>query len=224
MIKLLLNIISLLFLVSSSVSALETERNNLDSNSYINSENNSTLVYNSSFGESFTNYTEDGIFVISYSKSDKFKYRQTLIIKNDGVYVIEIYQYLKIFLFITKESTFTFEKPLLRYPLPLVAGTKWVWEGNEYSDGDTNKVKVNGTVFEKETIYTKAGEFEAMKVESIVVGSANVKNTVTEWYVNDLGLVKANIIVEGGGVMGLIRDILGYGTIEFEITEIRKHK
>jgi len=27
---------------------------------------------------------------------------------------------------------------------------------------------------------------------------------------------------EGGGVMGFLRNILGYGTIEFELKEIRK--
>jgi hypothetical protein len=35
-------------------------------------------------------------------------------------------------------------------------------------------------------------------------------------------MIKAKIIIEGGGVMGFLRDILGYGTIEFELKEIRK--
>src|ERR1039458_7364604 len=49
--------------------------------------NNITLVYESTFGESITKYLKDGEFTISSSKADKFKYRQTLIIKEDGVYV-----------------------------------------------------------------------------------------------------------------------------------------
>ena len=36
-----------------------------------------------------------------------------------------------------------------------------------------------------------------------------------------LGLIKAKIIIDGGGVMGLLRDVLGYGTLEFELAEIR---
>ena len=184
--------------------------------------NNITLVYESTFGESITRHIKDGEFIINSSKADKFKYRQTLIIKEDGVYVKETYQFLNIFLFIKKEATFTYNKPLLRFPLPLLPGMTWVWEGKEYSDGGTCKVKVTGKALNKESIMTKAGKFEAIKLESIVEGSSNSKNKVTEWYAEGIGLIKAKIIIEGGGLMGTLRDILGYGTIEFELKEIRK--
>ncbi|MHB8906077.1 MAG: TapB family protein, partial [Melioribacteraceae bacterium] len=107
-------------------------------------------------------------------------------------------------------------------PLPLNLGVEWKWEGDEYSDGDTNKVKVTGKAFDKEFVMTKAGRFEAIKLESIIEGSANAKNRVTEWFAEGIGLIKAKIIIEGGGVMGFLRDLLGYGTIEFELKEIRK--
>ncbi|MCL4547116.1 MAG: hypothetical protein M1495_00925 [Bacteroidetes bacterium] len=198
------------------------EKNVIRSSSYFPVNNGLTLVYNSSFGESVTKYSQDGEFTINSSEADKFKYRQTLIIKNDGVYVNETYQYLKIFLFIKKEATFTYGKPLLRFPLPLLPGMEWKWEGDEYSDGATNKVTVTGKALEKEFVVTKAGTFEAIKLESIVEGSANAKNRVTEWFAEGIGLIKAKIIIEGGGVMGILRDILGYGTIEFELKEIRR--
>ena len=121
-----------------------------------------------------------------------------------------------------KEATFTYNKPLLRFPLPLSPGVKWKWEGIEYSDGEPTNVKVTGKAFNKEFITTKAGKFEAIKLESLVEGSANSKNRVTEWFAKGIGLIKAKIIIEGGGVMGTLRDILGYGTIEFELKEIRK--
>ena len=184
--------------------------------------NNITLVYESTFGESITKYLKDGEFTISSSKADKFKYRQTLIIKEDGVYVKETYQLLNIFLFIKKEGTFTYNKPLLRFPLPLSPGMAWEWEGEEYSDGVTCKVKVTGKALNKESVITKAGTFEAIKLESVVEGSSDAKNRVTEWYAEGIGLIKAKIIIEGGGLMGTLRDILGYGTIEFELKEIRK--
>ncbi len=205
-----------------SGSSSTTEKTDINSNSYFPVNNSITLVFNSSFGESTTNYSQDGEFIVSSSKADKFKYRQTLIIKEDGVYVKETYQYLKIFLFIKKEATFTYGKPLLRFPLPLLPGMEWEWEGDEYSDGDTNKVKVTGKAVDKEVVMTKAGKFEAIKLESVVEGSGNSKNRVTEWFVEGIGLIKAKIIIEGGGVMGFLRDILGYGTIEFELTEIRR--
>jgi len=190
--------------------------------SYFPANINITLIYKSSFGESITKYYRDGEFTVSSSEADKFKYIQTFIIKNDGVYVKETYQYIKIFLFIKKESSFTYGKPLLRFPLPLYPGMQWTWEGDEYSNGDTNKVKVTGKAVNKEFVDTKAGRFEAIKLESFVEGSGGAKNRVTEWYSEGIGMIKAKIVIEGGGVMGFLRDILGYGTIEFELKEIRK--
>jgi hypothetical protein len=201
---------------------LASENPVIISNSYFPADNNITLIYESSFGESITKYYQDGGFTISLSQADKFKYKQTLIIKNDGVYVKETYQYLKIFLFIKKESSFTYGRPLLRFPLPLSPGMQWSWEGDEYSNGDTNKVKVTGKAINKEFVDTKAGRFEAIKLESFVEGSGGAKNRVTEWYSEGIGMIKAKIVIEGGGVMGFLRDILGYGTIEFELKEIRK--
>jgi hypothetical protein len=81
---------------------------------------------------------------------------------------------------------------------------------------------ITGKVLNKEFVITKAGTFEAIKLESVVESSSNEKNKVTEWYAEGIGLIKAKIIIEGGGIMGFLRDILGYGTIEFELKEIRK--
>lgn len=214
-------ITQLLFLFAI-LSSISLPKEKIIINSYFPANNSITLVYKSSFGESFSKYFQDGEFTISSSEADKFKYRQTLLILDDGVYVKETYQFLKVFLFIKKESTFTYGEPLLRFPLPLLPGMEWTWEGYEYSDGDKNKVKVTGKAFNKEFVITKAGRFEAIKLESIVEGSGNAKNRVTEWFAEGMGLVKAKIIIEGGGVMGFLRDILGYGTIDFELQEIRK--
>ncbi len=212
----------LLLFVTSNDASSDERKSVKNPTSYFPVNDNITLVYESSFGESITRYSQKGELTISSSEANKFKYRQTLIIKDDGVYVEETYQYLKIFLFIKKEATFTYGKPLLRFPLPLSPGLKWEWEGDEYSDGDVNKVKVTGRAIDKEFVTTKAGRFEAIKLESIVEGSDNAKNKVTEWYVEGIGLIKAKILVEGGGITGILRDILGYGTIEFELKEIRK--
>lgn len=200
----------------------DKEKIDLSSKSYFPANNDITLVYESSFDESMTKYFQEDGFIISSSEADKFKYRQNLMIKEEGVYVKETYQYLKIFLFIKKEATYTYGKPLLRFPLPLKPGVEWKWEGDEYSDGDTNTVIITGKVMNKEFVTTKAGKFEAIKIETFVGGSSSSKNRVTEWYVEGIGLIKAKIVIEGGGVMGILRDILGYGTIEFELKEIRK--
>ena len=213
----------LIFLIAALTGAsLIKEKTNLISNSYFPINQNEELVYESSFGETITNYFQDGEFIISTSEADDFKYRQALVIKDDGVYVVETYQFVKIFLFVNKEGTSTYEKPLLRFPLPLLPGMEWKWEGDEYSDGDTNTVMVSGKVLGKGIVKTEAGSFEAIKIESLVEGSSDLKNRVTEWYAEDIGLIKAKVIIEGGGIMGFVRDILGYGTIEFELKEIRE--
>jgi hypothetical protein len=99
---------------------------------------------------------------------------------------------------------------------------EWSGEADEYKEGVNSKVKVTGKALNKEFVITKAGRFEAIKIESIIEGSSNSKNRVNEWYAEGIGLIKAKIIIEGGGIMGFLRNILGYGTIEFELKEIRK--
>jgi hypothetical protein len=202
--------------------SLSNKNNSYVSTVYFPVNSGLTLVYQSSFGESFTNYIQNDSFTISSSKADKFKYRQTMVIKDNGVYAVETYQYLKILLFIKKEATITYNKPLLRFPLPLSPGMKWEWKGNEYSDGNLSYLTVNGQALCKETVITKAGTFNAIKIETIIESSSNGKNIATEWYAEGIGLIKAKIIIEGGGIMGTLRDFLGYGTIEFELKEIRK--
>jgi hypothetical protein len=214
-------IILLIFLIAALSGNSLKKNTDLISNSYFPINQSEELVYESSFGETITNYFRDGEFIISSSEADDFKYRQALVIKDDGVYVVETYQFVKIFLFINKEATSKYGKPLLRFPMPLLPGTEWKWEGDEYSDGDTNKVRITGKVLGKEFVKTDAGSFEAIKIESLVEGSSDLKNRVTEWYAEDIGLIKAKVIIEGGGIMGFVRDILGYGTIEFELKEIR---
>lgn len=190
--------------------------------SYFPMKNDVEMIYKSSFGETITQYFQDGEYAVSSSESDDFKYKQIMIVKDEGIYVTETFQFINVFLFISTESTITYEEPLLRFPLPLSPGMVWVWEGDEYSDGDTNEVKVTGQVMEIEFITTTAGRFETIKLETIIEGSSNTKNRVTEWFAEDIGLIKAEIIIEGGGIMGFLRDLLGYGTINFELEEIRK--
>jgi hypothetical protein len=63
-----------------------------------------------------------------------------------------------------------------------------------------------------------------LKIETTIENSSNSsRNIVTEWYAEKIGLVKAEIVIGGGGLMGIIRDLLGYGTITFELKEIRKN-
>ena len=219
-----INIISLILLFTALGDAsLNKETTSAISNSYFPVNNSIELVYKSSFGECITTYTQNGGSTISSSEADDFEYRQAMSIKEDGIYVTETYQFLKIFLFIKKEATSTYEKPLLRFPLPLLAGAEWTWEGEEYSDGEKYDVNIKGKVLGSENVITKAGTFEAIKLVTIVESSSETINKVTEWYAEGIGLIKAKVIIDGGGFMGFMRDLLGYGTIEFELEEIKNN-
>ena len=181
---------------------------------------NVKLVYESTFGETASTFEKEKNSVISRNTGDKFKYIQELKINEQGVFVLQTYQYIKLFLFITKEKTFTYNKPLLRLPFPVKEGNSWEWKGVEFSDGDSCNVTVNGIVLGKEQITTPSGNFDAYKVETVISSSSGSNNTVTEWYAENVGLVKARIKIDGGGLMGIVSSVLGYSNIEFDLNEI----
>lgn len=196
-----------------------------DGSSYIHNyfPGKAKFIFQSSLGKSVTEYIQFGkdILVIN-NEGAKFKYKQTMLVKDDGIYVTETYQYLKLFLFFKKEGTYTYSKPLLRLPNPLVSGTEWQSESDEYCNGDTCKVKLTGKVGEKEIVKLKCGSYEAIKVEILIEGSSGAKNKITEWYADETGLIKANVRIGGGGLLGLLRDMLGYGDIDFELDSIKR--
>jgi hypothetical protein len=177
-------------------------------------------IYDSSFGETTIKaFMRDGL-VETKSDGDNFKYYQKLIMNESGLFVNETYQRIKLFLFLKKESKISYKKPLLRYSFPLFVGKEWSDEGIEYEDGDSNKVSVRGKVLAEEDLQLKGGKFTALKIETIIESETGSKNIVTEWIAENTGLVKARIEINGGGLMGFARDVLGYGVINFELKEI----
>lgn len=188
---------------------------------YFPTELKKTLIYDSSFGDLELKVTkENNIYLFSYD-SEKFKYRQRLFVNDNGLFVNETYQKIKLLLFITKEGNYVYDKPLLRVPFPVKIGQEWKWDGKEFINDETHTVNLKGKVTKIETITTPAGKFETLKVETTLETSEGTKNILTEWYAKDLGMIKMLVSIEGGGMLGFARDILGYGTILFELKEIR---
>jgi hypothetical protein len=180
-----------------------------------------TLIYDSSFGDLELKITkENNVHLFSYD-SDKFKYRQKLFVNEQGLFVNETYQKIKLLLFITKEGKYVYDKPLLRIPFPVQVGQEWSWDGKEFIDDETHTVNLRGKASKIETITLPAGKFETLKVETTLKTSEGTKNILTEWYAKDLGMVKMLVSIEGGGMLGFARDVLGYGTISFELKEIK---
>jgi hypothetical protein len=188
---------------------------------YFPTEIKKTLIYDSSFGDLELKVTkENNVHLFSYD-SEKFKYRQKLFVNNNGLFVNETYQKIKLLLFITKEGNYVYDKPLLRVPFPVKIGQEWRWDGKEFINDETHTVNLTGKAVKIETITLPAGKFETLKVETTLETSEGTKNILTEWYAKDLGMVKMLVSIEGGGMLGFARDILGYGTITFELKEIR---
>ena len=188
---------------------------------YFPTEIKKTLLYNSSFGDLELKVTkEKNVHLFSYD-SEKFKYRQKLFVNDNGLFVNETYQKIKLLLFITKEGDYVYDKPLLRIPFPVKVGQEWTWDGKEFVNDETHTVNIKGKASKFETIKLPAGIFETLKVETTLETSNGTKNLLTEWYAKDIGMVKMLVSIEGGGMLGFARDILGYGTITFELKEIK---
>ena len=77
---------------------------------------------------------------------------------------------------------------------PPVAGSKWAWKGQDYTQTERNE---NNQVIELETVTVPAGKFRAMKVVSKIDGAATPM-TKTSWYADGVGLVKST--TEGGQI------------------------
>jgi len=188
---------------------------------YFPLDENVKLFYDSQFGEAITTFKKNGKDFIVDNFSDKFIYRQIMNKNEKGVFVKETYQNFKVLPFVTKENTFTYSNPLLRIPKTIT--DEWAWEGTEKSgNDDVRKISVKGKVLGNETIVTQAGTFKTIKIETVVASSDGAKNILTEWLAPNIGMVKMTIKVEGGGVIGLLRDILGFSTIEFLLTKIER--
>ena len=188
---------------------------------YFPTEIKKTLIYDSSFGDLELKVTKDkNTHLFSYD-SEKFKYRQKLFVDDKGLFVNETYQKIKLLLFLTKEGNYVYDKPLLRIPFPVKVGQEWTWDGKEYVNDETHTVNIKAKASKFEKITLPAGSFETLKVETTLETSNGTKNVLTEWYAKDLGMVKMLVSIEGGGMLGFARDILGYGTITFELKEIR---
>jgi len=178
------------------------------------------FVYESTFGETNTIALIQGEHIETKSQSDIFKYFQKLDLKDDGLYVVTTYQWLKVLKIFTKENNITYTTPLKRYALPLYVGLEWKDETTEIIDGEPNQVTLNAKVLAEEEIQTLAGKFTALKIQTIVESVDGSKNIVTEWIAENIGLVKSIIEIKGGGITGLIRDILGLGKLKFELKNI----
>lgn len=200
---------------------LLVKRTFISNENYFPLDKNKVLVYKSDFGETYLTTEKNNDTFISEFKSDDFIYRQKIITSSYGIFVKETYQKIKVLLFINKEASFSYNEPLPRFKYPMEVGQSWSWNGTEFNDTEKNLLKVKSSIVDKENIRVSAGQFQTIKVITEIESESGTKNKVTEWLAKDIGIVKSEIEIQGGGLMGFLRDVLGYGKISFELTEIK---
>ena len=182
---------------------------------------NKILIYDSDFGDAELKISKNKNLNVFSLESEDFIYRQKLLIDQNGVFVKETYQKINVLFGLTKEGTLTYNEPLPRIKFPFEAGKKWSWKGKEFDDDDTYILDVNSRIDNIEKVTVPAGTFDAIKLVTSVKSTKGTKSNVTEWYAKDVGLIKMIAIVEGGGVIGAARDLLGLGEIVFELKEVK---
>lgn len=182
---------------------------------------NKILIYDSDFGDAELKISKNKNLNVFSLESEDFIYRQKLLIDQNGVFVKETYQKINVLFGLTKEGTLTYNEPLPRIKFPFEAGKKWNWKGKEFDDDDTYILDVNSRIDNIEKVTVPAGTFDAIKLVTSVKSTKGTKSNVTEWYAKDVGLIKMIAIVEGGGVIGAARDLLGLGEIVFELKEVK---
>ena len=185
--------------------------------------NQKTSIFDSDFGLVKTTIVKKDSVYEFVNQSDKFYYRQILMEKNDSIYVLETEQNIKIFLFFKKHSIIRYNKPLLRYPRNIKVNTEWSWDGIEYpvNKKDSSESHVHCYSLGYDTVKTDLGKLESLVVITEVQNSSGSKNVVKEWIHKDLGLIKSEITINGGGLMGLLRNLLGFGEIVFTLKEVK---
>ena len=227
-----LNIIYLIIFLFTSIIVPVNNTIAPSSNSFYSSEliltdeyfpilTNKILIYDSDFGNAELKISKNKNLNVFSLESEDFIYRQKLLIDQNGVFVKETYQKINVLFGLTKEGTLTYNEPLPRIKFPFEAGKKWNWKGKEFDEDDTYILDVNSRIDNIEKVTVPAGTFDAIKLVTSVKSTKGTKSNVTEWYAKDVGLIKMIAVVEGGGVIGAARDLLGLGEIVFELKEVK---
>lgn len=182
---------------------------------------NKTMIYKTPFGDAVTKVTlNKGVYSVK-NDGEKFQYHQELLAGNSGIEITRVYQKFKLMAFITKENSVTYNRPVMRTPMPLTEGKSWSWSGVEYVNGDSDKVYVTGKIVGIEHVKVPAGQFDALKIETVFKHDDSGNNKITDWIAPNIGIVKTRIDINGGGLIGFIRTVMGYDEIVFELKEIK---
>ncbi len=178
------------------------------------------LVLDSDFGETLSRVEINENRYMDINESDDFHYTQELERREDGIYLVSADQHVDVFLFISKSMETSYPTPPLQLPATFKIGDKWSWKTYKVEDEDSIFVTTSGRIEAEEKLFFPAGEFDALRIVFDIETSEGEKSTVTQWMAPNLGRIKMNVVMEGGGFVGTILSILGYDEIEFNLKEV----
>ncbi|RJP73994.1 MAG: hypothetical protein C4539_00840 [Ignavibacteriales bacterium] len=182
---------------------------------YFPLKNNLKFIYDSNIGTTEAEIKTEGKSFTLNINAGSLTYKQTLMSNEKGIYMTRVCS--KAYFF---GKTITYSKPLLRLPLPITLGSTWQWIGYEIDDGDSTRLVVNGSIIGIESINTKVGKFDCIKVV-LKMTSGNETSYETEWLAPEIGIVKSEAKISGSGISGLIQKLMGLSEIKFLLARIK---
>jgi|GEM_PF-2477727 len=177
----------------------------------------SEFVFDSNIGSTKAAVYKEGSSMVFKYESGPITYNQSLSKAANGIYLTKVTSKALLW-----GSSVTYNKPVLRLPLPLRIGNKWSWHGYEIDNGDTTALSLYGFAQAVETIKTKAGQFRCLKVMIKIISGKGETSTEAEWLAPGIGIVRSMAKIDGGsGVTALIRRMMGLQEIKFSLSEIK---
>lgn len=173
-------------------------------------------TYESNLGEvsSWVEASGDERRIVSTSPS--LDTEQRLRVAPEGVYLLSAASQV---LFFSSERTY--RPPLLRLPLPLRPGQAWSWSGTETVDGDEIQTTIAGRAEAEEKVAVPAGEFACLRVKVDTSCSDGTTASSTQWLSPGVGIVKAQIAIDAGGLSGFLISLIGMDRFTLELKTVQ---
>jgi hypothetical protein len=172
--------------------------------------------YDSNLGEVESSVSVNGDRLTIDSRSRRLDIVQNYLLAPEGILLTSAES--KTFLY---SSLRTYHPFLLRFPAEVAIGRTWTWEGKEVVDRKSIVVsRVEGKIENRETITVPAGEFDCLKVTVRTISDDGTVSRSTQWLASGVGIVKAEVEIDAGGVSGLLISLLGFDTYFLELLEM----
>lgn len=172
--------------------------------------------YNSNLGEVKSRVVVENEQLTIDSRSRRLDIVQNFILAPEGVLLTSAES--RAFLYSSRR---TYHPHLLRFPADVSVGRTWEWEGKEVVDRRTIiESRVTGVIEGREKVTVPAGEFDCLKVTVETVSDDGTVSSSTQWLAPRVGIVKAEVEIEAGGLSGLLISLLGFDTYFLELLEM----